>query len=55
MTDLPAIGYTRQYHALRAQIDKMVRQGWSISGRDPVRLECCGRVMQVRGGVLING
>lgn len=45
----------RKHHALREQIDKMVRQGWSISGRDPVRLECCGRVMLVRGGALING
>lgn len=46
---------SRKHHALRAQIDRMVRQGWSISGRDPVRLECRGRVMQVRGGALING
>lgn len=46
---------TRKHDALRAQIDKMVKQGWSISGRDPVRLECCGRVMQVRGGALIHG
>lgn len=46
---------SRKHNELRAKIDTMVRQGWSISGRDPVRQECCGRVMLVRGGALIDG
>lgn len=46
---------SRKHAALRVVIDRMIAQGWSISGRDPVRLECVGRVMLVRGGVLING
>lgn len=45
----------RKYTALRIVIDRMISQGWSISGRDPVRLECLSRVMLVRGGALIDG
>lgn len=45
----------RKYHAMRAHVEQLLARGWSISGRDPVRLECRGRVMQVRGGALING
>ncbi len=45
----------RKYHALRAHIDKMLAEGWSITGRDPVRLERASRVLIVRGRALING
>lgn len=45
----------RKYHALRAHIDKMLAEGWSITGRDPVRLER-GRVVKVvRGRAVIDG
>lgn len=45
----------RKYNALRAHIDMMIRLGWSISGRDPVRLERGSRISIVRDGMLING
>ena len=45
----------RCYHAMRAHIDKLLDQGWSITGRDPVRLERHQRVKIVRGGVLVDG
>lgn len=44
----------RKHNALRACIDKLVQQGWSISGRDPVRLERGSRISIVRNGKLIN-
>jgi hypothetical protein len=40
---------------MRALIEKMLCHGWSLSGRDPVRLELRGRVKLVRGGALIDG
>jgi hypothetical protein len=40
---------------MRALIEKLLEHGWSLSGRDPVRLEFCGRVKLVRGGALIDG
>ena len=49
------ISENRKYHALRAHIDKMLAEGWSITGRDPVRLERAPRVLIVRGRALING
>ena len=45
----------RIHHALRAQIDQMISQGWSLTGRDPVRLERGPRVLLVRWGALIDG
>lgn len=45
----------RKYHAMRAHVEQLLARGWSISGRDPVRLECGRRVKVVRGGVLIDG
>jgi hypothetical protein len=42
----------RIHHALRARIDQMISQGWSLSGRDPVRLERGPRIATVRGGTL---
>nr|WP_298117385.1 hypothetical protein [uncultured Pseudomonas sp.] len=46
---------TRVLHALRQRIDELVAHGWSISGRDPVRLERGSRVLLVRFGGLIDG
>ncbi|WP_052659225.1 hypothetical protein [Pseudomonas sp. LFM046] len=45
----------RYFHATRKHIDKLLDQGWSITGRDPVRLEIHQRVKIVRGGKLVNG
>ena len=45
----------RCYHVMRTHIDKLLDQGWSITGRDPVRLELHQRVKIVRGGVLVDG
>jgi hypothetical protein len=45
----------RIHHALRARIDQLISQGWSLSGRDPVRLERDGwPVCEVRYGMLIE-
>lgn len=41
--------------AMRARIDQMVKEGWSIAGRDPVRLERGVVILQVRGRALIDG
>ena len=46
---------SRQYHDLRARIDDLITQGWSITGRDPIRLERATRALIVRGMALING
>lgn len=45
----------RSFHAMRKHVDKLLTQGWSITGRDPVRLELHQRVKIVRGGVLVDG
>lgn len=45
----------RCYHAMRKHIDTLLDQGWSITGRDPVRLERFQQVKIVKGGVLIDG
>lgn len=46
---------SRKYHDLRARIDDLITQGWSITGRDPIRLERAPRALIVRGRALING
>lgn len=46
---------TRIYPKMRLHIDGMLSKGWSITGRDPVRLERGPRVQVVRNGVLIDG
>ena len=46
---------SRKYHDLRARIDDLITQGWSITGRDPLRLERGPRALIVRGRALING
>ena len=45
----------RCYHDMRRHIDKLLDQGWSITGRDPVRLELFHQVKIVKGGVLVDG
>ncbi|WP_342243813.1 hypothetical protein [Pseudomonas sp. OTU5201] len=45
----------RCYHAMRAHIDLLLYLGWSITGRDPVRLEFDQMVKIVRRGALIDG
>ncbi|AOE87618.1 hypothetical protein [Pseudomonas sp. TCU-HL1] len=45
----------RGFHAMRKHIDKLLDQGWSITGRDPVRLERHQWVKIVKGGALIDG
>lgn len=45
----------RKYHALRTRIDQLIEQeGWSITGREPVRLERGARVLIVKNGSLID-
>lgn len=46
---------TRVHAAMRLHIDGMLSKGWSITGRDPVRLELGVQVRVVRNGVLISG
>lgn len=44
----------RTNHAMRKRIDELVSQGYSITGRDPLRMERGRVVLIVRGGVIIN-
>jgi hypothetical protein len=46
---------TRIYPAMRIHIDGMLSKGWSITSREPVRLELGVQVRVVRNGVLIDG
>ena len=47
---------TRKNAAMRDRITQLTElEGWSITGRDPVRLSRGHLVKQVRGGVLIDG
>lgn len=39
---------------LRQRIDKMIAEGFSLSGREPVRLERGPQVYEVRGGGLVR-
>ncbi|GLZ89570.1 hypothetical protein Pres01_56210 [Metapseudomonas resinovorans] len=45
----------RGFHVMRKHIEKLLDQGWSITGRDPVRLERHQQVKIVKDGVLIDG
>lgn len=40
--------------AMRLRITELVKEGYSITGRDPVRLERGRVVYVVRGGVIIH-
>jgi hypothetical protein len=44
----------RRLHSMRKHIDLMVARGWSITGREPLRLESAGRTCVVRHGILIS-
>lgn len=44
----------RANHAMRLRVTELVGQGYSISGRDPLRLERGRVVLIVRGGMIIN-
>lgn len=46
---------SRKFHALRLRIEQLLAEGWSIAGREPLRIARGHRVMQVRGGALIDG
>lgn len=56
----PPIGYAaepgeaRSNTAMRHAIDLLLADGWSITGRDPVRIERGPRVKLVRGRALID-
>lgn len=45
----------RKYHAMRERVQQLLDLGWSITCRDPLRIEAAGKAYIVRGGVLING
>lgn len=45
----------RVFNDLRVRIDQMISDGWSVTGRDPVRLERGVQIKIVRGRALING
>lgn len=45
----------RKNNAMRARIDELLAAGWSIAGRDPVRIDSGrGFAYIVRGGALIH-
>lgn len=44
----------RSLHSMRKHIDRMLARGWSITGRDPLRLESAGRTCVVQHGMLIS-
>lgn len=46
---------TRKLNDLRARINELVANGWSIVGRDPVLLQRGRAKLEVRNGMLING
>ncbi len=44
----------RKWHDCRAYVDKLLESGWSITGRDPLRLEFGRMCKIVRGGCVID-
>ncbi|MDX1365937.1 hypothetical protein [Pseudomonas sp.] len=44
----------RYLPALRAHIDQLLREGWVIAQRDPIRLQFAGRSCLVMHGMLIS-
>ncbi len=44
----------RRNRSMRRLVDQMVLDGFSLSGRDPVRLERGPQVYEIRGGVLVR-
>ena len=56
MMEVEIVDCQRKYHALRTRIDQLIEQeGWSITGREPVRLERGAHVLIVKNGSLIDG
>jgi hypothetical protein len=56
MMEIEIVDCQRKYHALRARIDGLIKNdGWSITGREPVRLERGSRVLVVNMGSLVDG
>lgn len=46
----------RMYHATRAAVDGLLALGWSIAGRDPLRLSRGGAALVVRdNGIICEG
>jgi hypothetical protein len=46
---------TRSNPDMRHAIDLLLAEGWSITGRDPVRIERGAQAKVVRGRALIDG
>lgn len=44
----------RRNRLMRRRVDQMILDGFSLSGRDPVRLERGPQVYEIRGGVLVR-
>lgn len=44
----------RQFHALRAHIDQLLKDGASIVSREPLTLQISGNLYRVRHGMLIG-
>ncbi|WP_324732923.1 hypothetical protein [Pseudomonas paeninsulae] len=44
----------RYLPALRAHIDQLLREGWVIAERNPLKLQCRGRTCLVMHGMLIS-
>jgi hypothetical protein len=44
----------REFNAMRQHVELLLANGWSITARFPLTLECQGRRAVVRCGVLIS-
>lgn len=55
MSTAQALTERRTNHAMRLRVTELVKQGYSITGRDPLRMERGRVVLIIRGGVIING
>lgn len=56
MMEVETVDCQRKYHELCTRADQLIEQeGWSIIGREPVRLECGAHVLIVKNGNLIDG
>ena len=46
---------SRQLADMRARVDQLLIEGWSIAGREPLRLQRGRSVKVARGRALIDG
>lgn len=46
---------SRENYPMRLKIDQLLSQGWSLNGRDPVRLQRGNQIKIVQGKALIDG